>query len=405
MSGSGLIESIVNHERYLTTLRRDLHAHPEIGFQERRTSDVIAQTLSGWNIPVHRGIAKTGIVGVIKSGSSGRAVGLRADMDALPIAEHNCFEHASIHAGTMHACGHDGHIAMLLGAAKYLSEHRNFDGTVYLIFQPAEEGAGGAGEMVKDGLFDRFPMQAIFGVHNWPGLKVGQFAIAQGPVFASNSAFKIVIRGTGAHAAFPHEGRDPIPATCQMVQAFQTIMTRNKRPLDAAVISVTMIHTGEAANVVPSRCEIQGTVRAFTLDVLDLIEQRMRAIADATCRSFELACEFEFRRITPATVNDPAQTKFARNLLGMLVGEQNVLEFEPTTAAEDFSFYQLHAPGCYFLIGNGDGDHRAVGHGAEACRLHSPSYDFNDELIVLGGSMWARLAEGWLSASELQPVR
>lgn len=396
---AGLIESIVADAGYLTGLRRDLHTHPEIAFQEQRTSDVIAQALTSWNIPIHRGIGRTGVVGVLKSGTGTMAVGLRADMDALPIAEHNTFAHASTYVGRMHACGHDGHMAMLLAAAKYLSEHRDFDGTIYLIFQPAEEGAGGANEVIKDGLFSRFPMQAIFGIHNWPGLKLGQFAIASGPIFASNSTFKIVIRGEGAHAAFPHEGRDPIPAVCQMVQAFQTILTRNKRPLDAGVVSVTMIHTGEANNAVPSSCEVQGTVRAFSLEVLDLIERRMHEIADATCRAFELSCDFELRRITPATINDPAQTKFARNVLCKLVGEQNVLEFEPTTAAEDFSFYQSELPGCFFVIGNGSGEHRVRGHGPDACHLHSPSYDFNDELIVLGGSMWAHLAKDWLAAS------
>jgi amidohydrolase len=383
----------------IQTLRRDIHAHPELGFQEQRTSDLIARTLSGWGIPVHRGLGRTGVVGIIKNGDSNRAVGLRADMDALPVTERNAFKHASVHRGAMHACGHDGHTAMLLAAGKYLSNHRNFDGTVYLIFQPAEEGGGGAREMIKDGLFDLFPMQAIFGIHNWPGLGVGQFAVKSGPAFASSNEFKITIHGRGAHAAMPHNGIDPVPAACQMVQAFQTIISRNKRPIDAGVISVTMIQAGEATNVVPDSCELQGTVRTFTLDVLDMIEQRMRTIAEATCQAFEATCEFTFKRNYPPTINHPDETQFVRTLLGELAGADNVKDFEPTMGAEDFSFFLLEKPGCYFLIGNGDGSHRSGGHGAGPCMLHNPSYDFNDELIPLGGSMWVQLAQKWLSGN------
>jgi amidohydrolase len=384
----------------IATLRRDIHAHPELCFQEQRTSDLIAKTLSDWGILVHRGLGKTGVVGIIKNGNRDRAVGLRADIDALPMTEHNTFAHASVHPGRMHACGHDGHIAMLLAAAKHLSTHRNFDGSIYLIFQPAEEGGGGAREMIKDGLFDLFPMQAIFGVHNWPGMAAGQFAIKSGPVFASSNEFKIIIRGKGAHAAMPHNGIDPLPVACQIVQAFQTIITRNKRPIDAGVISVTMLRAGEATNVVPDFCELQGTVRTFTLEVLDMIERRMRQVAESTCQAFEATCEFTFRRNYPPTINHPKETEFARGVLGALVGADNVQEFEPTMGAEDFSFYLLEKPGCYFLIGNGDGNHRVGGHGAGPCMLHNPSYDFNDELIPLGGSMWVRLAESWLDAPD-----
>ena len=392
------IESIAAGAAAIATLRRDIHAHPELCFQEQRTSDLIAKTLSGWGIPVHRGLGKTGVVGIVKNGSSPRAVGLRADIDALPITEHNRFPHASVNTGKMHACGHDGHTAMLLAAAQHLSTQRNFDGTVYLIFQPAEEGGGGAREMIKDGLFDRFPMEAIFGIHNWPGLAAGQFAIKSGPVFASSNEFRIVIRGKGAHAAMPHNGIDPVPVACQLVQAFQTIITRNKRPIDAGVISVTMIHAGEATNVVPDSCELRGTVRTFTLEVLDLIERRMREISEATCQAFGASCEFEFHRNYPPTVNHSRETEFARVLLESVVGKQNVVEFEPTMGAEDFSYYLLEKPGCYFLIGNGDGAHRDGGSGAGPCMLHNPSYDFNDELIPVGGSMWVRLAEAWLSS-------
>src|SRR3984893_7999170 len=381
-----LLEPILAEVGSLEALRRDIHAHPELGFQEQRTSDLIARTLTDWGIPVHRGLGKIGVIGIVKNGSASRGVGLRADIDALAVTEHNTFAHASVHRGSMHACGHDGHTAMLLAAARHLSMHRNFDGTVYLIFQPAEEGGGGAREMIKDGLFELFPMQAIFGAHNWPGMPVGQFAIKSGPVFASSNEFKITIRGRGAHAAMPHNGIDPIPVACQMVQPFQTIIARNKRTTDAGVISVTMIKAGEATNVLPDSCELQGTVRTFTLEVLELIELRMRQIAVATCQAFEATCEFTFVRNYPPTVNHPKESEFVRNLLVSWVGAPHVEEFEPTMGAEDFSFFLLEKPGCYFLIGNGDGGHRSGAHGAGPCMLHNPSYDFNDALIAQGGS-------------------
>jgi hippurate hydrolase len=382
----------------IAALRRDIHAHPELCFQETRTAELIAKTLTDWGIPVHRGLGTTGVVGIVRNGSSSRAIGLRADIDALPMTEHNKFSHASVILGKMHACGHDGHTAMLLAAARHLAKHREFDGTVYLIFQPAEEGGGGAREMIKDGLFELFPMQAVFGVHNWPGMAVGQFAIRSGPVFASSNEFKVLIRGKGAHAAMPHNGIDPLPVACQMVQSFQTIITRNKRPIDAGVISVTMIRAGEATNVSPDSCELQGTVRTFTLEVLEMIERRMRQVAEATCQAFEATCEFEFRRNYPPTINHPKETEFAHDVLSTLVGAHNVQEFEPTMGAEDFSYFLLQKPGCYFLIGNGDGSHRSDGHGSGPCMLHNPNYDFNDDLIPLGGSMWVRLAETWLNA-------
>ncbi|RZT95136.1 M20 aminoacylase family protein [Rivibacter subsaxonicus] len=393
-----LIESILADAAAVKAIRRDLHAHPELCFQEQRTADVIAKALGDWGIPIHRGLGTTGVVGIVQNGSSSRAVGLRADIDALPMSEHNKFAHASQHAGKMHACGHDGHTAMLLAAAKHLSKHRNFDGTVYLVFQPAEEGGGGAREMIKDGLFERFPMEAIFGMHNWPGMAAGQFAIKDGPCFASSNEFKITIRGKGSHGAMPHLGIDPVPVACQMVQAFQTIITRNKRPIDTGVISVTMIHAGEATNVVPDSVEIQGTVRTFTTEVLDLIERRMKTVAEATCAAFEATCEFEFARNYPPTINHTAETAFARCVMQEMVGAQNVFEMEPTMGAEDFSYFLQHKPGAYFVIGNGDGSHREGGHGLGPCMLHNPSYDFNDELIPLGATFWVRLAEQWLAA-------
>ena len=390
-----LIPDILADAAALTALRRDIHAHPELCFQEERTSELIAQQLSAWGIPVHRGLGKTGVVGILKSGSGTRTLGLRADIDALPMTEHNTFAHASRHAGRMHACGHDGHTAMLLAAAQHLAKHRNFDGTVYLVFQPAEEGGGGAREMIKDGLFERFPMEAMFGIHNWPGMKAGEFALKSGPVFASSNEFKITIRGKGCHAAMPHLGIDPVPVACQMVNAFQAIISRNKKPLEAGVISVTMLRAGEATNVVPDHCELQGTVRTFTLELLDLIEQRMEKVARATAEAFDCEVEFHFRRNYPPTINHPAETAFVRGVLEDLVGAPSVQEFEPTMGAEDFSYYLQHVPGCYFLIGNGDGTHRVGGHGLGPCTLHNPSYDFNDDLIPLGGSMWVRLVESW----------
>src|SRR5882724_3991819 len=394
-----LIESILADAAGVTAIRRDIHAHPELCFEEKRTSDLVAKTLTEWDIPIHRGLGTTGVVGIIKGtgGHSAGAVGLRADFDALPITERNTFAHASQHPGKMHACGHDGHTAMLLAAAKHLSRHRDFDGTVYLIFQPAEEGGGGAREMIKDGIFKLFPMEAVFGAHNWPGMQVGQFALKNGPCFASSNEFKIVIRGKGSHAAMPHNGIDPVPVACQLVQAFQTIITRNKRPIDPGVISVTMIHAGEATNVVADSCEIQGTVRTFTLDVLDMIERRMQDMAKHTCAAFGADCEFSFRRNYPPTINHPDETAFVRSVRGEVVGPENVQEFEPTLGAEDFSFFLLEKPGCYFLIGNGDGSHRSGGHGLGPCMLHNPSYDFNDDLIPLGATLWVRLAQRWLS--------
>ena len=398
-----LNDSILAQAAELTRLRRDIHAHPELCFQEVRTAELVATKLAEWGIEVHRGLGTTGVVGVVHGrdgGACGRGVGLRADMDALPMTELNTFAHASQHAGRMHACGHDGHTAMLLAAGQHLAQHRDFDGTVYLIFQPAEEGGGGAREMIKDGLFERFPMEAVFGMHNWPGYPAGSLAVSPGPVMASSNEFHIVIRGKGSHAALPHNGIDPVPIACQMVQAFQTIITRNKKPLDAGVISVTMIHTGEATNVVPDHCEIQGTVRTFTLDVLDLIEQRMRDIAHHTCAAFGASCEFTFERNYPPTVNSPAEAEFARQVMRDVVGDALVVTQEPTMGAEDFAYMLQAKPGAYLFIGNGDGAHRGRydggGHDAGPCTLHNPRYDFNDDLIPLGGTYWVELATRWL---------
>ena len=394
-----LIDSILTQAASIAAVRRDIHAHPELCFKEVRTADVVADKLTEWGIPVHRGMGTTGVVGIVHGrdgGKSGRAIGLRADMDALPMQEHNTFAHASQHAGKMHACGHDGHTAMLLGAAQHFAKHRNFDGTVYLIFQPAEEGGGGAREMIKDGLFEQFPVESVFGMHNWPGMAVGTFAASAGPVMASSNEFHITIRGKGSHAALPHNGIDPVPVACQMVMAFQTIISRNKKPVDAGVISVTMIHTGEATNVVPDSCEIQGTVRTFTYEVLDMIERRMQEIAEHTSAAFGATVEFQFTRNYPPTINHAAETAFAREVMAEIVGADRVVEQEPTMGAEDFAYMLQARPGCYAFIANGDGAHREMGHGGGPCMLHNPSYDFNDDLIPLGATYWVQLAEKWL---------
>jgi amidohydrolase len=391
-----IIDSIVTQAAEMADIRRDIHAHPELCFKEVRTAEVVAQKLTEWGIPIHRGLGTTGVVGIVKNGTSSQAIGLRADMDALPMQEFNTFSHASQHPGKMHACGHDGHTAMLLAAARHLAKNRNFDGTVYLIFQPAEEGGGGAREMIKEGLFEQFPMDAVFGMHNWPGGEVGQFAASVGPVMASSNEFRITIKGKGGHAAMPHNGLDPVPVACQMVLAFQTIISRNTRPIDSGVVSVTMIHAGEATNVIPDSVELRGTVRTFTVEVLDMIEQRMRQIAEHTCAAFEASCEFSFVRNYPPTINSAKEAEFARQVMASIVGEDQVQVQEPTMGAEDFSFMLQAKPGCYSFIFNGDGAHREMGHGGGPCMLHNPSYDFNDDLIPLGATYWVRLAEEWL---------
>jgi hippurate hydrolase len=392
-----VLPELLEQANAMRALRRDIHAHPELCFQEERTADLVAHALRSWGIEVHTGLGKTGVVGVIQGRPGKRAVGLRADMDALPMTEHNTFAHASRHAGRMHACGHDGHTTMLLAAAQQLATRRDFDGTVYVVFQPAEEGGGGAREMIRDGLFERFPMDAIFGMHNWPGMAVGEFAIKDGPCFASSNEFCITIHGKGCHGAMPHLGIDPVPVACQLVQAFQTILTRNMRPIETGVISVTMIQAGEATNVVPESVTMQGTVRTFTTDTLDLIETRMREITQHVCAGFGTRADFEFSRNYPPTINHPLETAFVREVMTEVVGPSRVREFEPTMGAEDFSYFLQVQPGAYFVIGNGDGAHREAGHGLGPCMLHNPSYDFNDDLIPLGATLWVRLAQRWLA--------
>jgi amidohydrolase len=393
-----ILEPIVAWQSEIMALRRDLHAHPELAFEEFRTSDIVAAKLDGWGIEVHRGLGGTGVVGVIRGRSdSGRAVGLRADMDALPMSEVNTFTHASTVPGKMHACGHDGHTAMLLGAARYLAENRDFDGNVIVIFQPAEEGGGGGDKMVKQGLFEKFPMEAVFGMHNWPGLPVGKFGLTSGPIMASSNEFRIRLIGRGTHAAIPQLGVDPVMAAVQLAQSLQTIITRNRNPLDAAVLSITQIHTGSADNVVPEDAIMRGTVRTFSTSVLDLIETRMREITEHTARAMRCDVEFQFDRNYPPTVNHPAESAFAQAVLTDLVGAENVnANVEPTMGAEDFAFMLQACPGSYIWIGAGGGEHRLEGHGVGPCMLHNGSYDFNDDLLPLGATYWVELARRWL---------
>jgi hippurate hydrolase len=389
-----LVEPILAFQTELEAIRRDLHAYPELCYEEQRTADVIAARLEEWGIPVVRGLGKTGVVGIIKNGTSNRAIGLRADMDALPMQELNTFDHASRHAGKMHACGHDGHTAMLLGAAHYLSRHRNFDGTVYLIFQPAEEGGAGARRMMEDGLFDQFPMEAVYGMHNWPGLPAGSFGVIPGPMMASSNEFRLIVKGKGAHAAQPHRGIDPVMVAVQVAQAWQTIISREKNPLETAVLSVTQIHAGSATNVIPDEAAMIGTVRTFSTEVLDLIERRMGEMANGIAAGFGASVDFSFKRNYPPLVNDPERTAFAVEAMRAVVGAANVnTAVEPTMGAEDFAFMLQAKPGCYVFIGNGDGEHRSGGHGLGPCQLHNGSYDFNDQLLPIGASYWVRLVE------------
>jgi hippurate hydrolase len=389
-----LIDPIIAFQSELQQIRRDLHAHPELCYEEQRTSDVVAAKLTEWGIPVIRGMGLTGVVGIIKNGTSERTIGLRADMDALPMQEINTFPHASKHPGKMHACGHDGHTAILLGAAHYLSQHRNFDGTVYLVFQPAEEGGAGARKMIEDGLFERCPMDAIYGMHNWPGAATGTLSVCEGPMMASSNEFHVTVRGKGAHAAQPHKGIDPIMVAVNIAQAWQTIITRNKSPLDTAVISITQIHSGSATNVIPDEAQLVGTVRTFTTGVLDMIETRMKVLAENIGAAFEAEVDFDFKRNYPPLVNHAKETAFAVEVAKSLVGADKVDDkVEPTMGAEDFAFFLQEKPGCYLFIGNGEGDHRDGGHGLGPCVLHNASYDFNDNLLPIGASYWVRLAE------------
>ena len=382
----------------LVGIRRHLHAHPELAFEELETSELVASKLASWGIEVVRGVGKTGVIGVLRNGSGRRAIGLRADMDALPMQEENQFAHRSTAAGRMHACGHDGHTTMLLGAARYLAETSRFSGTVHLIFQPAEEGGNaGARAMLEDGLFDRFRCDAVFGLHNWPGLRAGTFGLRAGTQLAGSSEFKVVVRGRGAHAALPHHGADPLFAATQMIGPLQGIITRNKKPIDTAVLSVTQFEGGTATNIVPAQVWFGGTIRTFTTQVLDLIEQRMRETVGGIASAMGCTAEVTVTRTLPPVVNSVRETQFAVGVMQALVGPEQVdADVEPTMGGEDFAYMLQARPGCYAFLGNGNGEHRDAGHGLGPCEVHNGSYDFNDEILPVGAAYHARLAETWL---------
>ena len=375
----------------MTAWRQDIHAHPELGFQENRTAGLVAAKLEAFGFDeVHRGVGRTGVVGVLRAGNSGRTVGLRADMDALPILEVNRFGHCSVNKGVMHACGHDGHTAMLLGAARYLAATRRFDGVVNFIFQPAEEGLGGARAMIDDGLFDRFPCQAVFGMHNRPSLDIGRFAVRSGPMMAGGAFFDIRVTGKGAHGARPETSVDAALVAAQIAVSLQSIVSRNVAPVDTAVLSVTRIHAGDAYNVIPQTAELGGTVRAFSSEVMQLVERSMKRVAQATAEAFGATAEVDFRVLFSPTVNNPAEAEFAARICAELVGQDKVERSPPLImASEDFSFMLEQVPGCYLNIGNG----LAEG----GCEVHNPAYDFNDRALPLGAAFFARAVEAKLA--------
>jgi hippurate hydrolase len=373
----------------VAAIRRDIHAHPELAFNETRTADLVAAELTRCGVEVHRGLAKTGVVGIIRAGSSARMIGLRADMDALPLKEMNDFPHRSKHEGCMHACGHDGHTAMLLGAARYLSANRNFDGTVVFIFQPAEESEGGAAVMIEEGLFSQFPVDAVYGMHNWPGIPVGEMAVMPGPVMAGTCAFEITVRGHGCHAAMPHQGVDTIVAASQLVQALQTVVSRNLHPCDAAVVSVTQFHSGSAWNIIPEEAVLRGTIRTFKPEVQELVERAVERLCSgvASANGAQIGVVFDHRY--PPTVNSANETGICREVAATLFGEEKVRKDElPSMGAEDFAYMLREKPGCYVWLGNGPG--------TGGCTLHNPHYDFNDEIIGLGVRYWAALVRATL---------
>ncbi|MEK7438498.1 MAG: M20 aminoacylase family protein [Pseudomonadota bacterium] len=389
-----------NHEQ-LISIRRDIHAHPELAFQEQRTSALVAKRLTELGLEVHTGLGKTGVVGVLRAGSGTRSIGLRADMDALPMPENNQFAHCSKHPGKMHGCGHDGHTTMLLGAAEYLAAHRNFDGVVNFIFQPAEEGGnGGARAMIEDGLFERFPCDVIYGMHNLPGVSTGVFGFRSGPTMASSNRFDIVINGVGGHAAQPNKTVDPILIAAEMVQSLQSLITRNKNPIDTAVLSVTQIHAGDAYNVIPGQAVIRGTVRTYSVAVLDLMEKNMRRIVTKLSEAHGATGELHFVRSYPPLNNCPEETAFAADLAESIFGADRVDRATPQhMGSEDFSFYLEKVPGSFLFIGNGHGDHRMDTYaGMGPCELHNSNYDFNDALLPIGATYWCKLVEARLTA-------
>jgi amidohydrolase len=387
------VEHIRGYHTELIDFRRDIHAHPELAFQETRTSDRVAQQLAGWGIEVHRGLARTGIVGVIRGGKQSKSsVGLRADMDCLPMQETSTRAYKSQNEGRMHACGHDGHTTMLLGAARYLAETRAFDGTAYVIFQPAEEHGGGGNVMVQEGLFERFAMDQIYALHNWPGLAPGKIAVRAGPVLAATDEIRIEITGRGGHAALPHLSVDPVVVAAHVITALQTIASRNVSPLDAIVVSVCSMQTSQvgAFNVIPDTVQLIGTVRTFRTATQEMAERRIREIATAVASGLGGSAQVEYIRGYPATVNTAPEAQFAAEVGERIFGRDNVVrEFDPTMGGEDFSYMLQVRPGAYVLLGQGGGE--------SGCYLHNSNYDFNDDVIPLGAGYLAALAEAALA--------
>jgi hippurate hydrolase len=382
-----IVNRIGDFQDEMTAWRRDLHAHPELGFNERRTSAFVAAKLHEFGFDeVHTGMAKTGVVGVLKAGGGQGSIALRADMDALPIQETTGRAYASTVPGKMHACGHDGHTTMLLGAARYLAETRNFDGTVYFIFQPAEEQDGGGRVMVEEGLFERFPAPRVFGLHNWPRAPLGTFGMRPGPIMAAADRVQIRLTGQGGHGAMPHLCRDPMVAGAQIVMALQTVVARNLDPVAQGVISITQFHGGEADNVIPQEATLRGTIRSFAPDVRDLLERRVGEIARNVAEAHQVSAAITYTHGYPPTVNSEAETELAAAAAADVVGEDRVdRAVAPVMGAEDFAYMLEQKPGAYIFMGVGDDD--------AAPMLHSPDYDFNDEALPYGASYWARLVE------------
>jgi len=374
----------------LTELRRDLHAHPELGFEEHRTAQVVASELDRLGVEYHAGVGKTGVVAVIRGqrSDSGRAVGLRADMDALPMHEENDFAHVSRFKGRMHGCGHDGHTTMLLGTARYLAATRRFDGTVYLIFQPGEEGFAGGKAMIDDGLFERFPADEIYALHNWPGLPPGTIAVRPGPMMAAADRIEIHIEGRGGHGAHPHIAVDPVLVAGHIITAAQSIVARNVNPIDTAVVSLCAMHAGNLAamSVIPRDARLVGTVRTFRAQTQDAIERRLSELVHSIAAAFGATATLKYERVYPATINSEREAEFAAAVADTLVGAENVVrDLEPSMGSEDFSFMLQRRPGAYARLGQG---------GAEGgCFLHNSRYDFNDAVIPLGAGYLAALAE------------
>ena len=378
-------------------LRRDLHRHPELGLHEFRTSQVLAEQLESWGYSVTRGLATTGLVAQLKRGSGGKRLGLRADMDALPIHETNNFEHCSVHAGVMHACGHDGHTAMLMAAAQYIAQEVEFSGTLNLIFQPAEEHPGGAQIMIKEGLFERFPCDAIFAAHNMPGVAAGELVFIEGPAMASSDDVTITLTGVGGHGAMPHRAQDPIVAAAAIVMTLQTIVSRNVDPQHTAVITVGSLVAGKANNVIPASARLELSVRSLDREVRDLLQSRITSLVTAQAQSLGVLAHIDYKRDYPVLVNTAAETELARQVGTELLGAERVTrQGRPLTGSEDFAFMLEHCPGSYFMIGNGAGEGTGDSAAAHACMVHNPGYDFNDDILPVGAAFWALLTQRYL---------